>query len=106
MTGYLSFLAHALADFRCQELPMLRKQKPAGTPPLTGSNVGVDVRVYGDSAVVLVTSSWLADGKRVGDPYQATHVCSYSSTINDRCWPAASFFVGITHRNLTLHTTC
>jgi|SRR5271165_673636 len=59
---------------RENRLDSLRKQKPDATSPLIGSNERVDVRVYGAWAVVLVTSSWLANGKRVGDPYQATHV--------------------------------
>jgi ketosteroid isomerase-like protein len=59
---------------REKRLESLRKQKPDSTSALIGSNERVDVRVYGDWAVVLVTSTWLADGKRVGDPYQATHV--------------------------------
>jgi uncharacterized protein (TIGR02246 family) len=59
---------------REKRLESLRKQRPDGTSLLIGSNERVDVRVYGDWAVVLVTSSWLADGKQVGDPYQATHV--------------------------------
>jgi len=59
---------------REQRLSSLRNQKPDGASRLTGINERVDVRVFGDWAIVLVTSSWLADGKRVGDPYQATHV--------------------------------
>jgi uncharacterized protein (TIGR02246 family) len=59
---------------REKRLESLRKHKPDSTSALIGSNGRVDVRVYGDWAVVLVTSTWLADGKRVGDPYQATHV--------------------------------
>ena len=57
-----------------KRLESLRKQKPDSASSLTGTNEQVDVRVYGDWAVVLVTSSWLSNGKRVGDPYQATHV--------------------------------
>ena len=63
---------HALT--REKRLESLRKQKPDTTSSLIGSNEQVDVRVYGDWAVVLVTSSWLSNGKRLGDPYQATHV--------------------------------
>jgi ketosteroid isomerase-like protein len=59
---------------REKRLASLRAQKPDGGSHLVGSNEHVEVRVYGDWAVVLVTSSWLADGKRVGEPYQATHV--------------------------------
>jgi ketosteroid isomerase-like protein len=59
---------------REKRLASLRAQKPDGGSHLVGSNEYVEVRVYGDCAVVLVTSSWLADDKRVGEPYQATHV--------------------------------
>jgi uncharacterized protein (TIGR02246 family) len=59
---------------RENRLASLRAQKPDSASSLIGSNERVDVRVYGDWAVVLVTSSWLSNGKRVGDPYQATHV--------------------------------
>jgi ketosteroid isomerase-like protein len=59
---------------REKRLASLRAQKPDGGSHLVGSNEHVEVHVYGDWAVVLVTSSWLADGKRVGEPYQATHV--------------------------------
>jgi uncharacterized protein (TIGR02246 family) len=59
---------------REKRLASLRRQKPDSASSLIGSNEQVDVRVYGDWAVVLVTSSWLSNGKRVGDPYQATHV--------------------------------
>jgi len=55
-------------------LASLRSKKPEGAERVIGSNQQVDVRVYGDWAVVLVRSSWLAGGKRVGEPYQATHV--------------------------------
>jgi uncharacterized protein (TIGR02246 family) len=57
-----------------KRLASLRGQKPDAASSLIGTNERVDVRVYGDWAVVLVTSSWLSNGKRVGDPYQATHV--------------------------------
>jgi ketosteroid isomerase-like protein len=59
---------------REKRLASLRAQKPDSASSLIGTNERVDVRVYGDWAVVLVTSSWLSNGKRVGDPYQATHV--------------------------------
>jgi len=59
---------------REKRLASLRAQKPDNASSLIGTNERVDVRVYGDWAVVLVTSSWLSNGKRVGDPYQATHV--------------------------------
>jgi ketosteroid isomerase-like protein len=59
---------------RQKRLASLRAQKPDGGSPLVGSNEHVEVRVYDDWAVILVTSSWLANDKRVGEPYQATHV--------------------------------
>jgi uncharacterized protein (TIGR02246 family) len=59
---------------RENRLASLREQKPDSASSLMGTNERVDVRVYGNCAVVLVTSSWLSNGKRVGDPYQATHV--------------------------------
>jgi ketosteroid isomerase-like protein len=59
---------------REKRLASLRAQKPDSASSLIGTNERVDVRMYGDWAVVLVTSSWLSNGKRVGDPYQATHV--------------------------------
>jgi ketosteroid isomerase-like protein len=59
---------------REKRLASLRSQKPDAASSLVGTNERVDVRLYGDCAVVLVTSSWLSNGKRVGDPYQATHV--------------------------------
>jgi uncharacterized protein (TIGR02246 family) len=59
---------------RDKRLESLRGQKPDSASSLIGTNERVDVRVYGDWAVILVTSSWLSNGKRVGDPYQATHV--------------------------------
>jgi ketosteroid isomerase-like protein len=55
-------------------LASLRAKKPEAGKLVISSNEQVDVRGYGDWAVVLVRSSWLADGKRVGEPYQATHV--------------------------------
>jgi ketosteroid isomerase-like protein len=55
-------------------LAALRAKKPEAGKLVISSNEQVDVRAYGDWAVVLVRSSWIADGKRVGDPYQATHV--------------------------------
>lgn len=57
-----------------ERLASLRAKKPESGVLLINSNAAVDVRVYGDWAIVLVTSSWLAAGKQVGAPYQATHV--------------------------------
>jgi ketosteroid isomerase-like protein len=55
-------------------LKALRAKKPDVTSHVTNENQQVDVQAHGDWALVLVTSSWVAAGKPVGDPYQATHV--------------------------------
>jgi uncharacterized protein (TIGR02246 family) len=57
-----------------KRLEALRAQKPDASARVTNENQQLDVRVEGDWALVLVTSSWLESGKRVGAPYQATHV--------------------------------
>jgi ketosteroid isomerase-like protein len=71
---FVSTMADGHVVSREKRLRALRAQKPDSSSSLIGRNERVDVRVYGDWAVVLVTSSWLSNGKRVGDPYQATHV--------------------------------
>jgi ketosteroid isomerase-like protein len=71
---FVSTMVGGHVVFREERLASLRAQKPDSASSLIGTNERVDVRVYGDWAVVLVTSSWLSNGKRVGDPYQATHV--------------------------------
>lgn len=71
---FVSTMVDGRVTTREKRLASLRAQKPDSATSLTGTNEQVDVRVYGDWAVVLVTSSWLSNGKRVGDPYQATHV--------------------------------
>jgi ketosteroid isomerase-like protein len=55
-------------------LKALRAKKPDAASQVANENQQVDVRAHGDWALVLVTSSWVAAGKPVGDPYQATHV--------------------------------
>jgi ketosteroid isomerase-like protein len=55
-------------------LTALRAKKPDAASQVTNENQKIEVQAHGDWAVVLVTSSWLAAGKPVGDPYQATHV--------------------------------
>jgi len=55
-------------------LKALRAKKPDATSQVTNQNQKIEVQAHGDWAVVLVTSSWVAAGKAVGDPYQATHV--------------------------------
>jgi ketosteroid isomerase-like protein len=51
-----------------------RAKKPGAVSQVTNENQKVDVHVHGDWALILVTSSWIAAGKPVGDPYQATHI--------------------------------
>jgi uncharacterized protein (TIGR02246 family) len=55
-------------------LKALRATKPDATSRVTNENQQVNVQVHGDWALVLVTSSWVAAGNPVGEPYQATHV--------------------------------
>jgi ketosteroid isomerase-like protein len=71
---FVSTMADGHVVSREKRLASLRSQKPDGASRLIGRNEQVDARVYGDWALVLVTSSWLSNGNRVGDPYQATHV--------------------------------
>jgi ketosteroid isomerase-like protein len=71
---FISTMVGGQVVSREKRLASLRGQKPDVAASLIGTNERVDVREYGDWAVVLVTSSWLSNGKRVGDPYQATHV--------------------------------
>jgi ketosteroid isomerase-like protein len=71
---FVSTMADGHIVSRERRRASLRAKKPDGGSHIVGNNEHVDVRVYGEWAVVLVTFSWLADGKRVGKPYQATHV--------------------------------
>ena len=57
-----------------KRLAALRASKPDANSRVTNKNQQVDVRVEGDWALVLVTSSWVESGKPLGAPYQATHV--------------------------------
>jgi uncharacterized protein (TIGR02246 family) len=57
-----------------KRLEALRARKPDASSRAINENQQVDVRVEGDWALVLVTSSWVEAGKRLGAPYQATHV--------------------------------
>jgi uncharacterized protein (TIGR02246 family) len=57
-----------------KRLEALRARKPDASSAVTNQNQQVDVRVEGDWALVLVTSSWVESGKPLGAPYQATHV--------------------------------
>jgi len=70
---FVSTMADGHVLSREKRLASLRAKVP-GSSNLTSSNDRVDIRAYGDWAVVLVTSSWHVDGKREGDSYQATHV--------------------------------
>jgi ketosteroid isomerase-like protein len=71
---FVSTMADGHVVARERRLASLRAKIPDSSNKVTTSNDRVDIRTYGDWAVVLVTSSWHVDGKQVSDPYQATHV--------------------------------
>ena len=71
---FVSTMADGRVTSGKKRLEALRAKKPDASSRVTNQNQQVDVRVEGDWALVLVTSSWLESGKRVGAPYQATHV--------------------------------
>jgi len=71
---FVSTMADGRVTSGKKRLEALRASKPDASSRVTNENQQVDVRVQGDWALVLVTSSWLESGKRVGAPYQATHV--------------------------------
>ena len=71
---FVSTMADGRVTSGKKRLEALRARKPDASSRVTNENQQVDVRVEGDWALVLVTSSWLESGKRVGAPYQATHV--------------------------------
>jgi uncharacterized protein (TIGR02246 family) len=71
---FVSTMADGRVTSGKKRLEALRVRKPDASSRVTNENQQVDVRVEGDWALVLVTSSWLESGKRVGAPYQATHV--------------------------------
>jgi uncharacterized protein (TIGR02246 family) len=71
---FVSTMADGRVTSGKKRLDALRARKPDASSRVTNENQQVDVRVEGDWALVLVTSSWLESGKRVGAPYQATHV--------------------------------
>jgi len=50
------------------------KDGPTAASTLSNRNGHIDIRLFGDWAVVLVTSSWFEGERAVGSPYQATHV--------------------------------
>jgi uncharacterized protein (TIGR02246 family) len=71
---FVSTMADGRVTSGKKRLEALRAKKPDAGSRVTNENQQVDVRVEGDWALVLVTSSWLESGKRLGSPYQATHV--------------------------------
>jgi ketosteroid isomerase-like protein len=71
---FVSTMADGRVTSGKKRLEALRAKKPDASSRVTNENQQVDVRVEGDWALVLVTSSWLESGKPVGAPYQATHV--------------------------------
>jgi ketosteroid isomerase-like protein len=61
---------------------MERLKPPDPTAPALISTVDdVQIRVYGDSAVAIVRTTWRGsiDGKAIADPYIATHVWVHSA---------------------------
>jgi uncharacterized protein (TIGR02246 family) len=71
---FVSTMADGRVTSGKKRLEALRARKPDTSSRVSNENQQVDVRVQGDWALVLVTSSWLESGKPVGAPYQATHV--------------------------------
>ena len=71
---FVSTMADGRVTTGAKRLESLRTQKLDAASQVTNQNQRVDVRVQGDWAVVLVTSSWVASGKQLGSPYQATHI--------------------------------
>jgi uncharacterized protein (TIGR02246 family) len=71
---FVSTMADGRVTSGKKRLEALRARKPDASSQVTNENQQVDVRVEGDWALVLVTSSWVESGKRLGAPYQATHV--------------------------------
>jgi ketosteroid isomerase-like protein len=71
---FVSTMADGRVTSGKKRLEALRARKPDASSRVTNENQQVDVHIEGDWSLVLVTSSWLESGKRVGAPYQATHV--------------------------------
>jgi ketosteroid isomerase-like protein len=71
---FVSTMADGRVTTGKKRLEGLRAKKPDASSRVTNQNQQVDVRVQGDWALVLVTSSWVESGKPLGSPYQATHV--------------------------------
>ena len=57
-----------------QRLSGMKPLPPDATPTLINRNDQVVVRIYGDSAVAMVLSTWQMANASTGDQYQATHV--------------------------------
>jgi uncharacterized protein (TIGR02246 family) len=71
---FVSTMADGRVTTGKKRLESLKTNKPDAASQMSNENQHVDVRVQGDWALVLVTSSWVASGKQVGSPYQATHI--------------------------------
>jgi uncharacterized protein (TIGR02246 family) len=71
---FVSTMADGRVTSGKKRLEALRARKSDASSRVTNENQQVDVRVEGDWALVLVTSSWVESGKPLGAPYQATHV--------------------------------
>jgi ketosteroid isomerase-like protein len=71
---FVSTMADGRVTTGKKRLEALRAKKPDASSGLINENQQVDVHIEGDWALVLVTSSWVESGKRLGSPYQATHV--------------------------------
>lgn len=71
---FVSTMADGRVTTGKKRLAGLRAKKPNPSSRVTNENQQVDVRVQGDWALVLVTSSWVESGKPLGSPYQTTHV--------------------------------
>ncbi len=71
---FVSTMADGRVTTGRKRLEGLRAKKPDASSRVTNQNQQVDIRVQGDWALVLVTSSWVEAGKPLGSPYQATHV--------------------------------
>jgi ketosteroid isomerase-like protein len=71
---FVSTMADGRVTTGKARLEAFRAKKPDAVSRVTNENQKLDVHVHGDWALILVTSSWIAAGKPVGDPYQATHI--------------------------------
>ena len=71
---FVSTMADGRVTTGKKRLESLRAQKPDANSRVTNENQRVDVHVQDEWAFALVSSSWVASGKPVGSPYQATHI--------------------------------